>query len=93
MEKKTIYLVKYSVGEYDDQRELVHSAYESEEDAESAQLDVYINIMSALKQHREGKIEFNTNLGDKHVDGWYDFTIEKNAVWVEELNYYTKKQS
>jgi hypothetical protein len=93
MEQKTIYLVKYSVGQYDDQRELVHSAYENEFDADLAKIDVYVNILIAMKRHDLGEIEFNTDLGDKNVDGWYDFIIERNAVWVEELNYYTKKQS
>ena len=93
MEQKTIYLVKYSLGEHEDYEEKVHSAYESEQDADTAQLEVYINIFSAIKQHKERKIEFSTNLGDKHVHNWYNFDIDRNSVWVEDLNYYTKKQN
>jgi hypothetical protein len=93
MEKKTIYIVKYSTEQYSDYREHTHSAYEDEKQADIIKLDVYINILTAINRHEKGEIQFSTDLGDKYVECWDQFMIGFNNVWVEELNYYTKKQS
>ncbi len=93
MEQKTIYLVKYSLNEYEDYRENVHSAYEDDDYARLVKLDVYINILTAFRQLEKGEIDIYTSLEDKQIKDWDEFIIDKNKVWVEQLNYYTKKQS
>ena len=93
MEQKTIYIVKYSLGEYGDYRENVHSAYEDDDDARLVKLDVYINILTAFRQLEKGEIDMYTSLEDKQIKDWDEFIVGKNKVWVEHLYYYTKKQS
>ena len=91
MEQKTIYLVKYSVGEYEDYRENIHSAYENDDDARLVKLDVYINILNALRQLEKREIDIYTSLEDKQIKDWDEFIVDQNKVWVEQLNYYPKK--
>ncbi len=91
MEQKPIYLVKYSLGEYGDYRENVHSAYEDNDDARLVKLDVYINILNAFRQLEKGEIDIYTSLEDKQIKDWDEFIVDKNKVWVEQLNYYPKK--
>ena len=95
MEQKTIYLVKYSIG---DSRlgyiEYTHSAYENEEDAYILKLDLYIFILNAIKDWANNDYTVEWKLDDyKGVKNCLCFEIDKNKIWVEELYYYTKKQS
>jgi len=94
MEKKTIYVVKYSTEQYSDYREYTHSAYDNEEDANVAKLDVLINILTAIQKWAKAEYKLTPNiLNESYMDDVLNFDIEKNSVWVEDLNYYTKKQS
>jgi hypothetical protein len=93
MEKKTIYVVKYSTDQYDDYREHTHSAYEDAEDANVAKLDVLVNIITAIQKWVKADYKHTPNLlNENYIDDCLNFIIDKNSVWVEELNYYTKKQ-